>query len=100
LLGIPDPTAGFTQAGFGVVLHSLIARIDQLNAIQQRGVHRVRRFARKIGKLVKAAQPVTFLLQTAVVAALAGTIKQLVMRTTVKTDFLQYQQAWIGQCLK
>ncbi len=44
-LGITSPGAALASAGLGVVPHLFNTRIDKFDAIQQRGVNGVRRFA-------------------------------------------------------
>lgn len=73
--GISGPGAGLASAGFGVMLHLFIKRLNQVDAVQQRGVDRVRRFAGKISEIVKATQPVTFLFQATAATAITGRIK-------------------------
>ena len=87
------PGAGLASAGFGVMLHLFIMRLNQADAVQQRGVNRVRRFACKISEIVKAPQPVTFLFQATTATAIGGRIKKSVLRTILDSDIIQYKQS-------
>ena len=77
------------------MLRLFIMRFDQVDAVQQRGVKRVNRFARQIIEIVKAAQPVTFLSQVAAATAIAGSIKKSVLRAVLQIDIFQNKQSWI-----
>lgn len=57
------------------MLHLFIKRLNQVDAVQQRGVDRVRGFAGEISEIVKATQPVTFLFQATAATAITGRIK-------------------------
>jgi hypothetical protein len=78
-----------------VLLRFLVSRLDQVDAVQQRRVHRIGGLVREIGEAVETAQPVAFLPQVTVVAAIAGRIKQALMWTVLKIDTVQYKQSWI-----
>jgi hypothetical protein len=93
-LRIPGPVAGLASAGFGVMLHLLIMCFDQVDAVQQGGVQRVDGFAGQIIKIVKAAQPVTLLSQITAPTAIAGSIKQSVLRAVLQIDIFQNKQSW------
>jgi len=82
------------------MLHADTACLDQIDAVLQRRVHCVGGLTRKISEIVQAGQPVTFLSQVAVVAAIAGAIEKPVVQATLATDIFQYQQSWIRKCLK
>ncbi len=93
--GIPGPAAGLASAGFGVMLYLFIMRFNQVDAVQQRGVKRVDRFACQIIKIVKAAQPVTLLSQVTAPTAITGSVKKSVLRTVLQIDIFQNKQSWI-----
>lgn len=93
--GIPGPAAGLASAGFGVMLYLFIMRFNQVDAVQQRGVKRVNRFACQIVEIVKAAQPVTFLSQVTAATAIAGCVKKSVLRAVLQIDIFQNKQSWI-----
>jgi hypothetical protein len=95
MLGIPGPGAGLASAGFGVMLHLFITRLNQVDAVQQRGVNRMRRFVCKISEVVNATQPLTFLSQATAATAIAGRIKKSVLRTILDTYIFQYKQSRI-----
>jgi hypothetical protein len=82
------------------MLHAFTARLDEVDAVLQRGVHRVRGFTGKTGEIVDASQPVTFLLQVTTTAAIAAGIKLAAVRTIHKIDIVQYQQSRIRECFK
>ncbi len=73
----------------------LIMRFNQVDAVQQRGVKRVNRFADQIVKIVKAAQPVTFLPQITTPTAIARSIKKSVLWAVLQIDIFQNKQSWI-----
>ena len=77
------------------MLYLFIMRFNQVDAVQQRGVQRVNRFAGQIIEVVKAAQPVTFLSQVTAATAIAGSIKKSVLRTVLQIDIFQDKQPWI-----
>jgi hypothetical protein len=91
LLSVPKPRAGLAGAGLGVLLRILLPCLDQVDAVQQRRVHRIRRSVREIGEAIETAQPVAFLSQAAVVAAIAGRIKKALVWTVLKIDAVQYK---------
>lgn len=94
--GILQPGAGVARAGFGVMLQTFSTRLDQFDAVQQRGVKGMDRFVCKISEIVQTSQPVTILPQVTVATAIAGSIKKAVLRTIPETDIFQYKQSWIG----
>jgi hypothetical protein len=94
-LRIPGPVAGLASAGFGVMLRLFIMRFNEVDAVQQRGVKRVNRFAGQIIKIVKATQPVTLLSEVAAATAIAGSIKKSVLRAVLQIDIFQNKQSWI-----
>jgi len=77
------------------MLYLFIMRFDQVDAVQQRGVKRVDRFACQIVEIVKAAQPVTFLSQVTAPTAIAGCVKKSVLRAVLQIDIFQDKQSWI-----
>jgi len=94
-LGIPDPYAGLAGAGFGVLQRLLIPLLNQADAVQQRSIHCMGRFVREISETIKTSQPVTFLSQATVMAAIAGRIKKTVVRAALKIDTVRYKQSRI-----
>ena len=100
LPGFPGPATGLARAHCGIMLHTLIVRLDQVDAEKQRRVHRVGRFAGEISEIVKTTQPVTLLPKVTITTALAGRIKQAVVGTVLIADILQYKQTRIRKCLK
>lgn len=53
------------------------------------------RFVREISETIKTAQPVAFLSQATVVAAIAARIKKAVVRAVLKIDTVRYKQSRI-----
>lgn len=78
------------------MLQTFSTRLDQFDAVQQRGVKGMDRFVCKISEIVQTSQPVTILPQVTVATAIAGSIKKAVLRTIPETDIFQYKQSWIG----
>ncbi len=78
------------------MLQTFSTRLDQFDAVQQRGVDGMDRFVCQISEVVQTAQPVTVLAQVTVATAIAGSIKKAVLWTILETDIFQYKQSWIG----
>ena len=85
------PGAWLTGAGIGVLLYFLASRLDQVNAVQQRSIHRIRRPVREITEAIETTQPVAFLSQATVVAVIAGRIKNAFMWTVLTIDTVHYK---------
>ena len=77
------------------MLRLFIMRFNEVDAVQQRGVKRVNRFAGQIIEIVKATQPVTLLSEVAAATAIAGSIKKSVLRAVLQIDIFQNKQSWI-----
>ena len=77
------------------MLRLFVMRFNEVDAVQQRGVKRVNRFAGQIIKIVKATQPVTLLSQVAAATTIAGSIKISVPRAVLQIDIFQNKQSWI-----
>ncbi len=77
------------------MLRLFIMRFNEVDAVQQRGVQRVDRFACEIVEIVEAAQPVTLLSQVAAATAIAGCVKKSVLRAVLQIDIFQNKQSWI-----
>ena len=67
----------------------LAARFNQVDAVKQRSIHCVGRPVRKIRETVEAAEPVAFLLQVTVVAAITGCVEKALVRTVFEVDSVQ-----------
>ncbi len=76
------------------MLYLFIMRFNEVDAVQQRGVKRVNRFACQIVEIVKAAQPVTLLSQVTAATAIAGCVKKSVPRAVLQIDVFQNKQSW------
>lgn len=94
-LGIPDPGAGFAVTAFGLMLHLLVARPDEVDAVQQGSMHGVNGFVHEIVKLIQATEPVAFLPHFTTATAFARRIKAPVRRAILECHLFHYEQARI-----
>ena len=74
-----------------MLLRFLVPRLDQFDAVQQRRIHRIRGLVCEISEVIETTQPVAFLSQVAVMAAITGRIKKALMWTVFKIDTVQYK---------
>jgi hypothetical protein len=89
--GVPAPGAGLTGARTGIVPDLFNMRLNQIDAVQQRGVDRMDGFPREISEVVQEAQPVTFLSHFTVATAFAGSVEISVAWTIFGIDVFQYK---------
>jgi hypothetical protein len=74
-----------------VLSRLLIPFLNHVDAVQQGSIYRMGRFVREVIETIKTDQPVAFLLQITVVAAIAGRIKKALVQAALEIDTVQYE---------